>query len=737
MSSPAFGASMGTRFLSGSARIALALCAIGFSSLAISQTAPGTLISNSAVLEFTRPNGITDTVFSNTVNATVEPPPSSAAISLLRATNAASSTQQSTAGPTSCRVGGAFSPLPPPVIIPGGAVNPLQPIAMVDATTVHGGEAVFVQLNDPDQNRDATAIDTLELRLTSVIGDSETIRLSETSVNTGAFVGYIQTRVATPNVGDCVLQVERNSQISSIYVDPMDAQDSVNASVLVDPFGVVFDSSTGDAVNGSVVRLIDAATGQPAIVFGDDGVSRYPSTMTTGQPVTDAGGTIYTLPPGVFRFPLVATGQYRLEVTPPISHLFPSQKTQADLNQLPGAPFRLQTGSFGNNFPVAGPPAVAVDIPVDPSNARLFLQKTTTTTIASPGDFVQYALTVENAGDTGTFQTIRIEDRLPAGMRYRKGSTRIATRVASDPTIGDDGRTLTFAVAQLPPRARVAITYVAEITQSARGPQLINRARATSGNGVSSNDTQVAIRLREDVFKSKAILMGRVVTGECDKPIAELTGVGGVRVYMEDGRYALTDKEGKYHFEGVEPGNHVVQLDAISVPPGYEPAGCGEKVAHSGRAYSQFVDLRGGALWRADFRLTKIKPPPGSVGIDMSTTMVGDMELTHSIVINVSGNSLTNARAVAVLPTGLDYIANSARLNATQAIEPRNGDGILSFALDQLQADAAYTLTFRSRVTEQAAGALPVSSYLLFDTPSATKQVTAPTENRILRGEMS
>ncbi|HYM35905.1 MAG TPA: hypothetical protein VET48_10945, partial [Steroidobacteraceae bacterium] len=622
---------------------------------AFAQTPPGTLIRNTAVMEFTRPGGGLETQFSNTVNATVEPLPTRAAISLLRATNPASASMQSIAGPTSCRIGAGFVPLSNPNIVPGGSANPLQPIAMTSANTVHGGDALFIQLVDGDQNRDAAAIDTVDVRLTSANGDTETIRLSETGVNTGVFVGYIQTQTAAPAPGDCVLQVDRNSQVTANYVDPRDSQDAVNASALVDPFGLVFDSVTGQPVNGSIVHLVDATTGVDATVFGDDGVSKYPATMTTGSQVTDSGGTVYTMPAGVFRFPLVAPGQYRLDVTPPLSHAFPSQRNIADLNSLPGGPFRLQAGSFGNSFAATSPPAVAIDVPLDPSNAALFLQKTTTTAVAEPGDFVQYTLTIENTGDNGTFQTVRIDDRLPRGLRDRKGSTRIATQVANDPTVGTDGSTLTFSLAQLAPHQKVAITYVVEITQSARGPNLTNSAHAISGNGASSNNAQVTIRLRQDLFREQAIVMGRVVEGDCSKAANELNGVPGVRVYLEDGRYSVTDEEGKYHFEGVNAGNHVVQVDTVSIPDGMEPALCKDNVAHSGRAFSQFVDLRGGALWRADFRLAKRKPPQGSVEFTMSTTLAGDLDLTHSIAVNVEGNAIANARAIVVLPSGIEY----------------------------------------------------------------------------------
>src|SRR5205807_1620553 len=113
------------------------------------------------------------------------------------------------------------------------------------------------------------------------------------------------------------------------------------------------------------------------------------------------------------------------------------------------------------------------------------------------------------------------------------------------------------------------------------------------------------------------------------------------------------------HFEGVTAGNHVVQVDTASIPETMESKLCEDTVAHSGRAYSQFVDVRGGAMWRADFRLAKRTPPQGSVALSMSTTLVDDFELTHSVTIDVVGNAIANTRAIAVLPTGIEFKSNS------------------------------------------------------------------------------
>ena len=302
---------------------------------------------------------------------------------------------------------------------------------MQDTSIAHAGDPIFLRVADADRNLDGAVVETVDVRVAArSTGDSEVVRLSETGPNTGVFVGYIGTNAgAAP--ADCALQVERNTELDATYVDPTDSSDAAQADALVDPFGLVFDSQTGAPIDGARVRLIDTATGLAASVFGDDGVSRYPSEMVTGQLVTDQGGTQYSLPAGVFRFPLVAPGNYRIEIVPPGNFSFPSQRTVADLQTLPGAPFRLQPGSFGQPFVVTLAPAVAVDVPLDPAGDGLVLRKTAGQQIATTGDFVQYTLTLQNTSESGTFNAVQIIDRLPAGARYPRGFAAPRWRRAS------------------------------------------------------------------------------------------------------------------------------------------------------------------------------------------------------------------------------------------------------------------------------------------------------------------
>ena len=81
--------------------------------------------------------------------------------------------------------------------------------------------------------------------------------------------------------------------------------------------------------------------------------------------------------------------------------------------------------------------------------------------------------------------------------------------------------------------------------------------------------------VREDLFRERAILAGRVIVGACNERSKEgQVGLANARIVLEDGSYALTDTEGRWHLDNIRPGTHVVQLDLDSLGEGYEVVPC-------------------------------------------------------------------------------------------------------------------------------------------------------------------
>ena len=231
----------------------------------------------------------------------------------------------------------------------------------------------------------------------------------------------------------------------------------------------------------------------------------------------------------------------------------------------------------------------------------------------APGDFLSYDLTVSNMSRRAAASGVRIIDMMPPGFRYRTGSATINNMPASDPSVSADGQNLIFPVGLLGPEASAVVRFVAEVTAGSRIGTSVNYASAISDGGGTSNIAKAPVSVRDDLLRTRSILMGRVTRGACPSDNEEpQDGQDGIRVYLEDGTFVVSDKEGMFHFEAVSPGLHVVQLDLDSLPDGFEALPCTENSRFAGRAFSQFVEVQGGTLWRTDFHIARSSKVPAA-----------------------------------------------------------------------------------------------------------------------------
>ncbi|RME84739.1 MAG: DUF11 domain-containing protein, partial [Zetaproteobacteria bacterium] len=505
---------------------------------------------------------------------------------------------------------------------------------LVVTNAYHAGQTVFVRVTDPDQNLDPYTAETVTVTLdVYATGDAETITLTETAPNSGVFVGSLPSAAqaqAMPNDG--VLAVADNVEIRARYQDRFRQQDAVATAAMVDPFGLVFRSDTGQPVNGVRVTIVDARTGLPAQVFAPDGRTPYPATVTTGGSVRDAAGRTYAFGPGQYRFPYLKPGLYRFVVQPPAGYAFPTQKTDAFLQTLPGAPFALGVGSRGEAFRVSPGPAMHLDIPLDVQQGGLFVSKQAQQPAVGLGEAVPFAITVENASAAAAVNNAVLIDRLPRGFRYVRGSAKLDGRPIA-PAISADGRTLKFALGTMgaagSPSAKHQLWYLARIGPNAELGAATNAAWAAGtqlGLPVRSNVSQATVMVREDLMRSTGEIVGRVFVDEGgarawgratpgagdDFNAPNEPGVPGVRVYLEDGRFATTDPYGFFHFRRVPLGSHVVQLDTESLPRGLRPAPM-RSARFGGRAIQQIVEVGPGRVVRANFPVRIAKPPAAPV----------------------------------------------------------------------------------------------------------------------------
>lgn len=565
-----------------------------------------------------------------------------------------------------------------------GNLVPLPSTYLLDHGTVEYqvGEPVFVQVSDASRNLNPAALDTLSIVVSNGRGDNETLTLTETSVNSGEFAGFINTTSQASVSGDCQLNEQKNDQLRATYADA-----EMATATLLDPYGVVFDSTSNTTLDGVRVRLVNA-DGSAAVVLGDGGEA-YPNEIITGQSVV-TGTLTYNFGPGEFRFPLIAPGTYRLEVDQlPAGYAAPTILNDAFFAS---GPYQVSgAASRQGNFDVVAGPPVRIDIPLDSSATGLFVVKTPGVTLAAVGDFVPYTVQVTNTQPASTFTSVHLHDHLPAGFRYKPGTLKLNGVTVPDPVLSGDGLDLDVALGNLAASASIHITYITEVTAATRPGDAVNLAQAYSGTA-RSNAARATITIREDLMRSRALLAGRVLsTDSCDAAdMARAKPVQSARIYMENGRYVITDIRGRWHFDDVRPGTHVVQLDKNGLPADSEMLACERNTRAAGNAQSQFVDVQGGTLWQTDFYIRKNKPlhyvmeeQQEKVSMRLSSEVTSN-GLRFTLKVNNRTVDLGSTRLQLELPDALHYVAGSFSVNG---IARADQDGFMSLNKLPTKAD--------------------------------------------------
>ena len=471
-------------------------------------------------------------------------------------------------------------------------------VAFFDASgqPVYGymdGATIYIQVNDADQNVDPAIAETVTVVLTNTTtSDTETVTLTETSPDTGIFRGSVLSSLSASATNDGTLTVAANSRIQATYMDALDAAPVHNATALIDPQGVVFNSITGNPVSGAVVTLRNWS-------------SMTNSCDLTSRPVLPPGQVnpaAATGTDGKFAFPLVSPGDYCFDVAPPTGYTFPSAVSNTDLP----AGFNIGNGSRGDKFNLSvGNPILIRDIPVDPPTGRLIITKTTNKTTAAIGDMVIYTVKLENSGDASV-TAITISDVMPHGISYISGSSLTDGVNAADPQ-SSGGRTFAWPVANLAVKGSITISYRAVVGPDAQAGTGINTIMASGksvGKTIVSNQASVKIKINEGVFTSKGTIIGRVFIDRDGDGLAKKdTGVPDAVLYLEDGTRVITDKSGKFSISGVVAGTHVLRLDETSLPKGLIPKQLSNRFMKNGT--SQFVDMKPSGLFKANFAVDK------------------------------------------------------------------------------------------------------------------------------------
>ena len=281
---------------------------------------------------------------------------------------------------------------------------------------------------------------------------------------------------------------------------------------------------------------------------------------------------------------------------------------------------------------------LATQITIIDDSASLVVTKESDVKTASLGDYVNYTINIKNNG-AATAYDVQLKDALPRGFDYVGSSVFIDKAQTTE--FKTDGKYQVLSLGNMNAGETKDITYRVLIGSSALGGDGINRATAVAtteqGQSLVSREAQWKIEIERGVMNTDGIIIGKVYhdinrDGIQQKENGEL-GVAGVRIYMENGNFVVTDPEGKYNFYGVSAKTHVLKVDRTTIPNATEMVTQSNR--NTGDASSRFVDLKYGELHRADFAIVG--------GMGDSTERLNAELVARSKSVSAKNNSLEQA----------------------------------------------------------------------------------------------
>ena len=250
--------------------------------------------------------------------------------------------------------------------------------------------------------------------------------------------------------------------------------------------------------------------------------------------------------------------------------------------------------------------AKPVNAKVDIMPGILALEKSSNVSTAMVGDIIFYTIKIKNNLFVD-LKTSTIIDQLPFGFKFVHDSATLLINNNKHPfSIEADNSLLSFHVNDFNYEDEIKLTYAARLSPGSLDSNGINAAYitgiATNGKRYNSPVSKVQVEVQQDgIFSEKAILFGKLfMDSDCDSQHTNSEWpVGGVKLFLEDGTWVISDENGQFSLYGLEPGLHVLKIDTTTLPKGLTL-----KLTDIDQAvdpHSIFIDLSEGDFHRADF----------------------------------------------------------------------------------------------------------------------------------------
>ncbi len=373
--------------------------------------------------------------------------------------------------------------------------------------------------------------------------------------------------------------------VATIAADGITPITTTPASVLLGSTNVVFDGygGAGMPVSGAVVTLLDSAGSPVNLNSGESGSSKTQSggsqTPGTQNPVvTGTNGTYgFALQPAQIasagsRFYLLINAPGYLNRRIQLDIRLDEQSLLYDVRAtaLDGQPLAIAGGYAltSNSVQLQNVFGLFGNLPLF-STRTIQVQKTVDRQVVEAGDRVGYTVGFSNQSHA-PLGAVKIVDVMPPGLVYASGTAKL-DGAPLEPSV--QGNTLIWTRSGLAAGESHTITYYAVVYPSvSANTSLANTVTVEAGVPATQAQTTASatatVQVISGAFTDRSIITGRVFLDE--RKTGHFTygdrGVENVRIYLEDGSSVTTDRQGRFSFPGVRPGEHVLRLDLTTLP---------------------------------------------------------------------------------------------------------------------------------------------------------------------------
>lgn len=246
-------------------------------------------------------------------------------------------------------------------------------------------------------------------------------------------------------------------------------------------------------------------------------------------------------------------------------------------------------------------------------NTLLLLEKNVNRDRANIGEILNYNIKLKNTSSSSLEKFI-LKDTLPAGFKLLENSFKISDKYFYNLV---ENKENSFKIEIYPKNSNISVdeevefsysTLIKVTTKLGKNSNRILGTGFSEHNYFSTNEASAEVEIEGDNFSTRGVIFGRVFLDKNKNSLYDENidiSIPGIKIYLENGDFAISDENGKYSIFGVNSISHIVKIDSSTLPnKNIKTSKLNNRYSQDG--LSTLVDLKSAQLHKANFVFSEV-----------------------------------------------------------------------------------------------------------------------------------